>query len=173
MNEQSLIAAPIESYGESVGAIVVARSEDDRNFDAEDLEFVQSVAERLGAAIHIHQLTRISQEGHRAAEDLARREVDARVRFEAVLETAPIGIAVLSADELRFELANARWLEFASPFGKIAPDTRVIDLRVAEVIPGWEQTVKQVAESGELRYDEALVLGPRSNPTYINRVISP
>ena len=173
MSEQSLIASPIESYGDRIGAIVVARAENRRNFDAEDLEFVQAVAERLGAARHIHSLTRMSQEGHRAAEDLARREVDARVRFEAVLETAPIGIAVISADELRFELANARWLEFASQFGKIAPDTRVIDLRVAEVIPGWEQTVKQVAESGELRYDEALVLGPRSNPTYINRVISP
>src|SRR5204863_16173 len=83
MREQSLIACPIESYGEAVGAIVVTRNEDDRNFDAEDLEFVQSVAERLGAAIHIHQLTRISQEGHRAAEELARREVDALAQMMA------------------------------------------------------------------------------------------
>src|SRR6266849_3754812 len=173
MAEQSLIACPIESYGEAVGAIVVARSDDDRNFDAEDLEFVQSVAERLGAAIHIHQLTRVSQEGHRAAEDLARREVDARVRFETVLETAPIGVAVISADELRFELANARWLEFASQFGKISGDTRVIDLRVAEVIPGWEQTLKQTAESGELRYDEAYETFVRGGPMYVNRIISP
>src|SRR5207253_8110832 len=136
LNEQTLIACHIESYGDRIGALVIARSDDRRNLDAEDLEFAQAIAERIGAAAHIHQLTRISQEGHRAAEDLARREVDARVRFEAVLETAPIGIAVISADELRFELANARWLEFASQFGKIAPDTRVIDLRVAEVIPG-------------------------------------
>jgi signal transduction histidine kinase/GAF domain-containing protein len=172
MNEESLIASPIESYGDSVGTIVVARSED-RNFDAEDLEFVQSVAERLGAAIHIHELTRISQEGHRAAEDLARREVDARVRFEAVLETAPIGVAVISADELRFELANARWLDFASHFGKIAPDTRVVDLRVAEVIPGWEQSLKQVAESGELRFDQEFEIPTRTGTKYVNRIISP
>ena len=173
MTEQSLIACPIESYGDAVGAIVVARNDDDRNFDAEDLEFVQSVAERLGAAIHIHQLTRISQEGHRAAEDLARREVDARVRFEAVLESAPVGIAVISADELRFELANARWLEFASQFGKISSDTRVIDLRVAEVIPGWEQTLKQTAESGEMRFDQAYETFIRGGPMYVNRIISP
>ncbi|HEY8183327.1 MAG TPA: GAF domain-containing protein [Thermoanaerobaculia bacterium] len=172
MREQSLIACPIESYGEAVGAIVVTRNDDDRNFDAEDLEFVQSVAERLGAAIHIHQLTRISQEGHRAAEDLARREVDARVRFEAVLETAPIGVAVISADELRFELANARWLEFASQFGKISSDTRVVDLRVAEVIPGWEQTLKQVAESGEMRFDREYETFIGGNPAYVNRIIS-
>ena len=172
MKEQSLIACPIESYGDPVGAIVVARSDDNRNFDAEDLEFVQSVAERLGAAIHIHQLTRISQEGHRAAEELARREVDARVRFEAVLETAPIGVAVISADELRFELANARWLEFASHFGKIGPDTRVPGLRVAEVIPGWEQTLKQVAESGEMRFDAAYETFIRGGPMYVNRIIS-
>jgi len=173
MREQSLIACPIESYGEAVGAIVVARNDDDnRNFDAEDLEFVQSVAERLGAAIHIHRLTRISQEGHRAAEELARREVDARVRFEAVLETAPIGVAVVSADELRFELANARWLEFASQFGKISSDTRVVGLRVAEVIPGWEQTLKQVAESAETRFDEAYETFTRTGPMYVNRIIS-
>jgi PAS domain S-box-containing protein len=172
MREQSLIACPIESYGEAVGAIVVTRNDDDRNFDAEDLEFVQSVAERLGAAIHIHQLTRISQEGHRAAEELARREVDARVRFEAVLETAPIGVAVISADELRFELANARWLEFASQFGKISNDTRVVDLRVAEVIPGWEQTLKQVAESGEMRFDREYETVIAGAPAYVNRIIS-
>jgi PAS domain S-box-containing protein len=173
INEQSLIACPIESYGDAVGAIVVARTDDRRNFDAEDLEFVRSVAERLGAASHIHQLTRISQEGHRAAEELARREVDARMRFEAVLETAPIGVAVVSADELRFELANARWLEFASHFGKISPETRVVDLRVAEVIPGWEQTLKQVAESGEMRIDQAYQIFTRGGPLYVNRIVSP
>ena len=174
LREQSLIASPIESYGEPVGAIVVSRHDDGRNFDAEDLEFVQSVAERLGAAIHIHELTRISQEGHRAAEDLARREVDARVRFEAVLETAPIGIAVISADELRFELANARWLEFASLFGKVAGDTRVDGLRIDEVIAGWDQTLKGVADSGEMRIDEAYEIPRRSGgQLYINRIISP
>ena len=172
LTEQSLIASPIESYGDRIGAIVVARSDDNRNFDAEDLEFVQSVADRLGAASHIHQLTRMSLEGHRAAEELARREVDARVRFEAVLETAPIGIAVISADELRFELANARWLEFASYFGKIASDTRVIGLRGDEVIPGWEKAFKQVAESGETRFDEALQIATHPSPVYVNRIIS-
>ncbi len=173
MNEQSLIASPIESYGDSVGAIVVARNDEDRNFDAEDLEFVQSVAERLGASTHIHELTRISQEGHRASEDLARREVDARVRFEAVLETAPIGVGVISADELRFELANARFMEFASHFGKISSDTRLVDLRVAEVIPGWERTLKQVAESGEMRFDQDYEIYTRGGPIYVNRIISP
>src|SRR5439155_15632194 len=120
----------------------------------------------------IHQLTRMAQDGHRAAEDLARREVDARVRFEAVLETAPIGVASISADELRFELVNARWLEFASHFGKIAADTRVVDLRVAEVIPGWERTLKQVAESGEMRFDQEFEIPTRRGPLYVNRIIS-
>lgn len=171
MREQSLIACPIESYGEGVGALVVSQSDARRNFDAEDLEFVQSVAERLGAATHIHRLTRISQEGHRAAEELARREVDARVRFEGVLETAPVGIAVVSADELRFELANARWLEFAALYGKISPDTKVIGLRVAEVLPDLENVLKHVADSGETRIDEAL-LTPGPGSRYVNRIIS-
>src|SRR5581483_3107542 len=65
MREQSLIACPIESYGERIGAILVSQSEPRRNFDAEDLEFVQAVAERIGAASHIQRLTRISLEGHR------------------------------------------------------------------------------------------------------------
>ncbi|HEV7921982.1 MAG TPA: ATP-binding protein [Thermoanaerobaculia bacterium] len=169
MEEQSVIACPIESYGERIGALVIARSDARRNFDAEDLEFAQSVADRIGAAAHIHRLTRVSFDGHRAAEELARREVDARVRFEAVIETAPVGIAVISADELRFELANVRLLDFAAEYGKITPDdTKVIGLRVAEVIPGFEQILKQVAETGETRIDEAVALGPR----YINRIIS-
>ncbi len=173
LDEKSLIATPIESYGDRIGALVISRSDERRNFDAEDLEFAQSVAERIGAASHIHRLTRISQEGHRAAEELARREVDARVRFEAVLETAPIGIAAISPDELRFELANVRWHEFASLFGRISPETKLIGLRVDEVIPGWEQTLKQVAESGEMRFEEAYPIYTTGAPIYINRIISP
>ncbi|MGZ8868118.1 MAG: GAF domain-containing protein, partial [Thermoanaerobaculia bacterium] len=172
LREQSLIACPIESYGERIGALVISQSDPRRNFDAEDLEFAQSIADRLGAASHIHRLTRISQEGHRAAEELARREVDARARFEAVLETAPIGIAVISADELRFDLANARFMEFAARYGKISPDTKVIGLRADEVIPGFERLLKQVAESGETRSDEALQRGTGADTLYFNRIIS-
>ncbi|HSP33937.1 MAG TPA: GAF domain-containing protein, partial [Thermoanaerobaculia bacterium] len=156
LNEQSLIAAPIEAYGERLGAIIISQSDPRRNFDAEDLEFAQAVAERVGAARHIHELTRMSLEGHRAADELARREVDARVRFEAVIETAPVGIAVVSADELRFEMVNARWVEFASLYGKISPDTRLTGLRADEVITDLEVVLKHVGESGETQSDEAM-----------------
>ena len=172
MNEQSLIACPIESYGERIGAIVISQSDSRRNFDAEDLEFAQSVAERIGAASHIHRLTRMSLEGHRAAEELARREVDARVRFEAVLETAPIGIAVVSADELRFELANARFMEFAARFDKVSADAKVIGLRAAEVVSGLDPILKQVAESGDPRVDEAVEVRGARGVMYVNRIIS-
>ncbi|HEX6096076.1 MAG TPA: ATP-binding protein [Thermoanaerobaculia bacterium] len=168
LHEQSLIAYPIETYGERIGAVIISQSDPRRNFDAEDLEFAQSVAERIGAASHIHRLTRMAQDGHRAAEELARREVDARVRFEAVLETAPIGIAVISADELRFELANARFIDFAMEFGRIAIDTKVIGLRGSEVLPDTEPILKQVADSGEPRIDVELAVGDR----YVNRIIS-
>jgi PAS domain S-box-containing protein len=172
LREQSLIACPIESYGERIGALVVSQSDPRRNFNAEDLEFVQAVAERIGAASHIHRLTRISQEGHRAAEDLARREVDARVRFEAVLETSPIGIAVVSADELRFDLANARFMDFAAHYGKIASDTKVIGLRGSEVIPGFEAILKEVADTGEPRVEEAVEVKGPAGTMYVNRIIS-
>lgn len=168
LHEQSLIACPIESYGERIGALIISQSDPRRNFDAEDLEFAQSIADRIGAASHIHHLTRIAQEGHRAAEELARIEVDARVRFEAVLESAPIGIAVISADELRFDLANARFIDFASRFGKIMLDTKVVGLRANEVVPDLEQVLKQVAESGESRVDEELAIGD----IFVNRIIS-
>jgi len=168
LHEESLVATPIESYGERIGVLVISQSDPRRNFDAEDLEFAQSVAERIGAASHIHQLTRMAQDGHRAAEELARREVDARVRFEAVLESAPIGIGVISADELRFELANARFLDYAARFGKISLDTKVLDLRANEVLPASEQILKQVAESGETRIDVELPV----EDIYVNRIIS-
>jgi PAS domain S-box-containing protein len=172
LQEESLIACPIEAYGDRIGALVMSRSDSTHNFDAEDLEFAQSVGERLGAASHINRLARMALEGHRAAEELARQEVDARVRLEAVLETAPIGIAVVSADELRFELANARFMDFASEFGKVPSDTKVVGLSAGDVITGFEKILKQVAESGETRYDEALEIGPRQDPSYINRIIS-
>jgi len=168
LEEQSLIAYPIETYGERIGAVIISQSDPRRNFDAEDLEFARSVSERIGAASHIHRLTTIAQDGHRAAEELARSEVDARVRFEGVLESAPIGIAVISADELRFELANARFFDFAARFGRISLDTKMIGLRAAEVLPEVEQILKQVAESGEPRIDEELSHGDR----HVTRIIS-
>ena len=169
LHEQSLIAYPIESWGERIGAVVISQSDPRRNFDAEDLEFARSVSERIGAASHIHRLTTIAQDGHRAAEELARHEVDARVRFEGVLESAPIGIAVISADELRFELANVRFIDYVTQFGRISLDTKVIGLRAAEVLPAdVERILKQVAESGEPRIDEELRIGD----AYVNRIIS-
>jgi PAS domain S-box-containing protein len=172
LKEQSVIAYPVEAYGERIGAIVISQFDPRRNFSAEDLEFAQSVAERIGAASHIHRLTRIAQEGHRAAEELARREVDARVRFETVLETAPVGVAVVSADELRFELANARFLEFATEFGKLPIDEKVIGLRADDVIPGFERTLKQVAEAGETRVDLGMEVAQSPETLYINRIIA-
>ena len=167
MREQSLIACPIESYGERIGALVISQSDPRRNFDAEDLEFAQSIADRIGAASHIHRLTRMAQDGHRAAEEQARREVDARVRLEAVLETAPVGIAVISADELRFELANARFIDFATRIGPVTDD-KLVGILAAEVLPGTEKILKQVAESPEPRIDEELAIGD----LYVNRIIS-
>lgn len=168
LREQSLIAYPIESYGERIGAVVMSQSDPRRNFDAEDLEFARAVADRIGAASHIHRLTTIAQDGHRAAEELARREVDARVRLEGVLESAPIGIAVISADELRFELANPRFTDFVAASGRLPADAKLIGMRAAEVLPGTERLLKRVADSGETRVDEELRVGD----TFVNRIIS-
>src|SRR4029453_15277138 len=53
-------------------------------------------------------------------------------------------------------------------FGRVSLDTKVIGLRAAEVLPGIEQILKQVADSGEPRVDEELRIGDR----YVNRIIS-
>lgn len=173
MHEQSLIACPIDSYGDRIGALVISASDDAAALNAEDLEFAQSVADRIGAAVHIHRLNRISSEGQRAADELARREVNARNSLEAVLDSAPFGIAVVSADELRFELTNPPWIEYANRFGRIAPETALIGLRVAEVIPDLERGLRQAAESGETRIDEALELRRGMESWYVRRIIAP
>lgn len=172
-DEQTLIGCPIEAYGERIGALVISRSDERRRFDAEDLEFAQAVADRIAAAAHVHNLTRIAQEGHRAAEELARREVDARARLEAVLETAPVGIAVVSADELRIEMANPLWVAFAGQFGRISDDTRLVGFRVDEVMPGFERELKEVAERGNTRITEALQVTRGSRVGYYNWIVSP
>ncbi|HUF18013.1 MAG TPA: ATP-binding protein [Thermoanaerobaculia bacterium] len=173
MREQSLIACPVDSYGERIGALVISSLEDASVLNAEDLEFAQSVAARIGAAVHIHRLNRISNEGQRAADELARREVTARNSLEAVLDSAPFGIAVVSADELRFELTNPPWIEYATRFGRITSDTRVIGRRVAEVVPDLERALRQAAESGETRIDEALEIQRGMESWYVSRIIAP
>lgn len=172
-NEKSLVACPIEGYGERLGTLVVSTSDSERTFDAEDLEFAESVAERLGATLHVRNLSRLSLEGQRAAEELARREIDARARLEAVLESAPIGIAVISADELRFEMANPLFLTYAEMFGKISPETKLVGLRVAEVVPDIEFALQGVAEEGALRVDQAVPLRLNDQIFYFNSIISP
>jgi PAS domain S-box-containing protein len=54
----------------------------------------------------------------------------------------------------------------------VSPDTKVPGLRVDEVIPGFEQILKTVAETGETRADEAYEIATRPSPIYVNRVIS-
>jgi len=171
--QSSLISVPIEWYGERLGVLTISLSDARRNFSPEDVEYATSLAERIGAAWHTQRLTRISQEGHRAAEELARREVDARSRLEAVLESAPIGVAVFSPDELRFEMANSRWIDFAARFGRITSDTRIVELRVSEVIPGWERDLKEVAERGDTRIQDVLTVHHDGQTSYFNRIISP
>ncbi|HEY5609612.1 MAG TPA: ATP-binding protein, partial [Thermoanaerobaculia bacterium] len=171
LTETSLIAVPIESYGERAGVLQISKTEG--SFSADDIDFAQSVAERLGAISHIHGLTRIAQEGHRAAEELARREVDARARFEAVLESAPIGIAVISADELRFEMANPRWFDFAKRVGRATDETTLAGLYVPDVVPGFERDLIEVAERGETQAQDALEFRTAGQSHYFNIVVSP
>ena len=173
LSESTLIACPIDSYGDRIGVLVISASSAAVPFNAEDLDFAQSVAARIGAAVHIHRLNRISQEGQRAADELARREVGARNNLEAVLDSAPFGIAVVSADELRFELTNPPWLEYVANFGRISADSGCIGLRVAEVLPGLDRVLRQAAESGETRIDEAVEIRRGLESWYFRQIISP
>jgi PAS domain S-box-containing protein len=172
-DEQSLVAHPIEGYGERIGVLVVGHLDPRRTFDAEDVAFARSVAQRLAAAYHIYNLNRLATEGHRAAEDLARREVDARARLEAVLESAPIGIAVVSADELRFELANREWIDFAARYGRVSEGTELIGLRVGDIIPHLEPILSEAAEKNRVVVDEEIPVRSGGHVFFFDRIISP
>lgn len=170
---QSVIAAPIEWYGQRLGSIVASSSRPGIRYNKEDLTFVRDAAERIAAAAHISSLHRLATDGHRAAEELARREVEARAHFEAVLESAPVGIAVVSADELRFELANPLWVEYAARFEKISRETSIVNLRVADVLPGVESLLRTVAEKGESVIDDVIEVRQGRHTWYLKRIISP
>ena len=60
----------------------------------------------------------------------------------------------------------------SSASARSAPTRALIGLRVDEVIPSLEKPLKQVAESGEMRFDEAFKAETRPTPTYINRIVS-
>ena len=171
--EQSLVACPIEAYGERVGALIMAHVDPRRAFQAEDLAFAQAAAERIAAAYHIYRLNRLSAEGHRAAEELARREVSARARLEAVLESAPTGIAVVSADELRFEIVNRAAMAYAERFGKVTAETDLTGLRVDEVIPHLESVLAEAAEKNQIRIDRAIPTRFQDQTWYHDRIVSP
>jgi PAS domain S-box-containing protein len=102
----------------------------------------------------------------------AQQEIDARLRFEAVLNNAPVGIAVVSADELRFELANVRWLEIVERLGRTTSDTHVIGMLVEDVMPGFEGPLRAVAKSRATRVDDAIEVETPNGTCYLNRVIS-
>jgi PAS domain S-box-containing protein len=171
--EQSVLGFPIEAYGERIGTLILGHLDPRRSFHAEDMAFARSVAQRLAAAHHIHKLNRLATEGHRAAEDLARREVDARARLEAVLETAPIGIAVVSADELRFELANREWIEFAARYGRVGEGTELIGLRVGDIIPHLEPILSDAAEKNRILVDQEIPIRSGGHVFFFDRIISP
>ncbi len=101
-----------------------------------------------------------------------RQEMDVRLRFEAVLENAPVGIAVIAAADFRFELANVRWLEIAERLGWIPPASSVVGMRVEDVIPDLERLIRQVAESGATRIDEAIQVSTPAGSYFLNRIIS-
>jgi PAS domain S-box-containing protein len=168
----TILAFPIESYGERIGVLVLSRAEGEA-FDDEDQLFAEAVCDRIGAAIRIHRLARMAQEGHRSAEDLARREAEARARLEAVIDSAPVAIAVVSTEELRFESANPPWGEHASRFGRVSAETSLVGLRVADVMPGLERALRQVAETGETLLDEALEIRREGEVWYVRQVIAP
>jgi GAF domain-containing protein len=73
LHEQSLIAYPIESYGERIGAVVISQSDPRRNFDAEDLEFAQ-----LGRRAHRRREPHPSSDAHRAGRTSRRRGAGAQ-----------------------------------------------------------------------------------------------
>jgi PAS domain S-box-containing protein len=173
LGDQSAVAVPIDSPDERLGALILTTTSEERRFDPGDLEFATAVADRIAVALRIHRLARNLQEGQRAAEELARREVDSRTRLEGVLDSAPVGIAVISADELRFELVNPLWENFALQFGRVSPETRLQGLRVAEVIPYLETQLQEVAERGAMSVDEAIRVRHGGQTLYFKQIISP
>ncbi len=173
LDEQSLLAYPIELNDNPVGTLILSLSTDTRAISSDDLDFAHDISERLSAANRIRELSATSNEGLKAAEELARREVSARARLEAVLDSAPIGIAVISADELRFEVINERWVEFVSLFGPIGPQMTLLDYHVSDFLPGFESDLQEVAEQGVIRTDEAMEMYIGGDIRYFNRIISP
>ncbi len=170
--EQSLAGLPIDAYGKQIGALVVSSTDALRPFGEDDKEFLECVAEKIGIAAHIRNLNQITAEGQKAAEELARREVDARARFEAVLESAPVGIAVISADELRFEMANPLWVGFAQRLGRISAETSLLGMRVSDVVPDFEKDLELVADTGEAQINEAVPVRDGDRVSYFNTIVS-
>jgi PAS domain S-box-containing protein len=161
--------------GEQVNADFLTgdpRSGDERVVSIKGAPILDQKGKIIGSVVLSRDVTE-DRQNQRAAEELASQEVEARTRFEAVLDTAPIGIAVVSADELRFELANPLWVDYAARFGKISSDTKLIGLRVAEVIPGLERELRSVAEKREMRVQEALEVRQGRQCWYMNQIISP
>ena len=134
-------------------------------------EFVRSLGLPVTLAKTIDDARRLlgrdGSDGH-----LSRGEMDARLHFGAVLENAPVGIAVIAAENFRFELANVRWLEIAERLGWIPPASSVVGMRVEEVVPGLEPVLRQLAESGGTRIDDAIQVSTPAGSFFLNRIIS-
>ena len=64
-------------------------------------------------------------------------------------------------------------MEFASRYGKIMRDDRIIGLRVAEVIPRLEYELQRAAETGESQIDNEVELRTQFSTSIFKRIISP
>lgn len=173
IGETRRIATTIRVSGQVEGVLTFSRTGEDLPFDADDLEFLETVAGRIGVANHVHRLNRTLEEGQRAAEELARREMEARGRLEAVLQSAPIGIAVVSAEGLLFESVNPLFIEFVERLGRTPHGRWLEGMPITDLVPGMETPLRQSIASGEVDVRIAARIEHEGRPWYFNRIIAP
>ena len=95
----SYIGVPIKVGDRTVGAITFVSAESRRAYGAEDLRLAQALADRAAVAI---ANARLYRDAEQAREDAA----SDRDQLAALIVAAPVGIAVLRAPELVFEMFN-------------------------------------------------------------------
>ena len=137
MRSNTLQAMPMRHRGERVGSFFLAEKADAAEFTAEDEELLALFAAQAAATI-VHARA-------------MHKEQRARADLEALVETSPVGVAVLDAKTGRPVSVNAAALRIAAPLlTPDAPPERTLEVLTCRFADGSELALEAFPLAGAL-----------------------
>jgi signal transduction histidine kinase len=146
LRARSVLAVPLITRGQILGAITVCASQADR-YSARDQALIQELAHRAAMAIDNAQLYQQAQAALHARDQALAIVESERAKLQRLFTQAPAAICILEGPEHRFAFANRLYRQFVG-------DRDLIGMTVREALPealdqGFIELLDRVYTTGE------------------------